>query len=719
MIPRAQGFRLKVLQVAGGTAMAQGLLVLASPVLTRLYTPADFGVLVVYVAMLAILVILASLRYEYALPIPAGRRRGGRPAGGLPAPGGRHHLPGLAGAARHARTASWAGWARPALAPYLWLVPVSILGAGFYQVFNCWAIRKGGYRRIARTKVTQSLTQLTLQVGVGALVKGPLGLLVGDAVGRSNGTRTLAMLDWRGDWARLQPGAPGRDVAGDGALPPLPGHRQRHRPDERLQPARSRPCCWPSTSARRWRAASPWPSGCSPCPARSSANRWPRSTSASSPGGPEAGRGRPDGPVPRHRAAHVPPRACRSCSPPWPRAGSCSRWSSGADWREAGIFVVAIAPMALAQFTAACADSTLVVLERQDLALYREAVRTGLLLSGIVAAYLLKWPPRPRHLPVRRHRHPGLHHLRPDHLVRHPPAPAGGAGPGARPPSARLPGASSAPGGPAGLAAIFATRPRFLALAAFLFAGDLKADPRLGWIPVDLTLLTGAVLSGVLAVRFLRGARLPSRAGPALLGVWFLSFSPGPVPGGGLPYGLQKIATIFTFTLLSALAPLLLLEEDRDLVRAVNAMACFCLAITLGGLLGGGRRPRRPSGCRPSGPAPSPWAGPPGCCSPTPPWSWRATRPCPGSPSGSWPWRASPRCSPAPGGRSWPPWRCWPWCSAAGRMRLGRGLPRLLAAGGPFLAWCSPPPCPWRPRAPWRGWRPSSAASTGLRKPTG
>jgi O-antigen/teichoic acid export membrane protein len=67
----------------------------------------------------------------------------------------------------------------------------------------------------------------------------------------------------------------------------------------------------------------------------------------------------------------------------------------GRDWREAGIFVVAIGPMALAQFTAACADSTLVVLERQDLALYRELVRSGLLLSGILVAYLLRWPARP------------------------------------------------------------------------------------------------------------------------------------------------------------------------------------------------------------------------------------------------------------------------------------------------------------------------------------
>jgi hypothetical protein len=133
----------------------------------------------------------------------------------------------------------------------------------------------------------------------------------------------------------------------------------------------------------------------------------------------------------------------------------------------------------------------------------------------------------------------------------------------------------------------FATRPRFLALAAFLFAGDLKADPRLAWFPVDLTLLAGAALSATLALRFLRGARLPSPWAAALVGLWYLSFVPGLFQAQGTPYGMQKIATIFTFTLLSSLAPMLLLEEDGDLARLMNALACFCLAITLGGLLGG------------------------------------------------------------------------------------------------------------------------------------
>jgi hypothetical protein len=135
----------------------------------------------------------------------------------------------------------------------------------------------------------------------------------------------------------------------------------------------------------------------------------------------------------------------------------------------------------------------------------------------------------------------------------------------------------------------FSTRPRFLALAAFLFAGDLKADPRLAWFPVDLTLLTGFLLTAVLAGRCLRGARLRSLGGPALVAFWFLSFIPGLFQAVASPYGLQKIATIFSFTLLSALAPLFLVEADGDLIQLMNALAYFCFAIALGGLLAGGQ----------------------------------------------------------------------------------------------------------------------------------
>ena len=128
--------------------------------------------------------------------------------------------------------------------------------------------------------------------------------------------------------------------------------------------------------------------------------------------------------------------------------------------------------------------------------------------------------------------------------------------------------------------------PRFLALAAFLFAGDLKADPRLARIPVDLTLLTGALLCGVLVRRWLRGARVRGRGGPVLLGCWFLSFAPGLAGLAPTPYALQKVATIYTFSLLAALAPLFLVDTRADLERMGDALAGFCLLMTLGGLSG-------------------------------------------------------------------------------------------------------------------------------------
>ncbi|MBC7345458.1 MAG: lipopolysaccharide biosynthesis protein, partial [Clostridia bacterium] len=48
-------FARNVAVLAGGTAVGQAIVVLASPILTRLYTPGDFGVLAVYSSLLGIL----------------------------------------------------------------------------------------------------------------------------------------------------------------------------------------------------------------------------------------------------------------------------------------------------------------------------------------------------------------------------------------------------------------------------------------------------------------------------------------------------------------------------------------------------------------------------------------------------------------------------------------------------------------------------------------
>jgi hypothetical protein len=133
----------------------------------------------------------------------------------------------------------------------------------------------------------------------------------------------------------------------------------------------------------------------------------------------------------------------------------------------------------------------------------------------------------------------------------------------------------------------------FLALGAFLVAGDLKGGAVLSRSPVDLTLLAGTVLALVLARSWMRGARLASLPGAALEGVWYLTFLPGVLGAASTGYALQKVATIYTFSLLATLAPLVLVQRDADLEGLLDAMALAALLLVLDGFLAAGSEARR------------------------------------------------------------------------------------------------------------------------------
>ena len=52
-----------------GTTLAQAIPILLSPALTRLYSPESFGALGAYIAASAILIVIATGKYENALLI--------------------------------------------------------------------------------------------------------------------------------------------------------------------------------------------------------------------------------------------------------------------------------------------------------------------------------------------------------------------------------------------------------------------------------------------------------------------------------------------------------------------------------------------------------------------------------------------------------------------------------------------------------------------------
>jgi O-antigen/teichoic acid export membrane protein len=191
-------FARSVAVLAGGTAAGQAIIVLTSPILTRLYTPEDFGVLAVYVSTLSILVVVASLRYELAIPLPGDDEA----AANLLI----LSLTVVLGVGMLSGGAVWLfgdqllRWTNaPAMESYLWLLPLSLVGAGAYQVLNYWAIRRRAFFHVARTKLYQSVAQVLAQISLGLIKLGPGGLLLGDVAGRAGGSGTLAALAFRRD----------------------------------------------------------------------------------------------------------------------------------------------------------------------------------------------------------------------------------------------------------------------------------------------------------------------------------------------------------------------------------------------------------------------------------------------------------------------------------------------------------------------------------------
>ncbi len=64
------GLLKSALVLSSGTALAQGISYLLTPVVTRIYTPEDFGEFGMLMRIVAFLATLGALRYEYALPLP-------------------------------------------------------------------------------------------------------------------------------------------------------------------------------------------------------------------------------------------------------------------------------------------------------------------------------------------------------------------------------------------------------------------------------------------------------------------------------------------------------------------------------------------------------------------------------------------------------------------------------------------------------------------------
>ena len=198
LLPRGHLARA-ITTLAGGTVFAQGFTVLAAPVLTRLYTPEDFGTLAVFTTFLGVTAAIACLRYDTTIPVADEDAV----AANLLAVAVSVALLTAAMAALVIAILGREDLAHqvntPALAPMLWLLPPGLLLIGVYNGLSFWAVRKRLFVDIARTNIAQSFSQAGIQIVMGLFALAPIGLVLGQISGQSAGISTFARRFWRQD----------------------------------------------------------------------------------------------------------------------------------------------------------------------------------------------------------------------------------------------------------------------------------------------------------------------------------------------------------------------------------------------------------------------------------------------------------------------------------------------------------------------------------------
>ncbi len=187
------GFSRKVATVASGTALGQAVALLVSPLLTRLYSPGDFGLLGFYLSIMGITSTISTFCYEKAIPVaPSDEDARSLLVISLVSVLATTLLVLLVGVLHPEIPASLQTLHR--LRPYFWVFPIGLVGLGFHQALSAWGVREHAYSVMARAKFAQGAGSAIFQTLLGLLKWGPLNLLFGDALGRLLGFSALIRL---------------------------------------------------------------------------------------------------------------------------------------------------------------------------------------------------------------------------------------------------------------------------------------------------------------------------------------------------------------------------------------------------------------------------------------------------------------------------------------------------------------------------------------------
>ena len=197
-------FSKNVLQLSGSTAFAQLLPLLVAPVLTRLYTPAEFGAYYVFSSLVSMGSVLSTGRYEMAVMLPQREKVAATIfATGLL----------LCSLIASLLTLFFLFPAfrqmiadRTHLGLWLWFIPLAIWLQGSFNLLSYWHNRHKRFKAIAISKFVLSGSNAAGRLGLGFWKGGTGGLILGTLLAWLAATGQFAFLLWKKDkknWSGL------------------------------------------------------------------------------------------------------------------------------------------------------------------------------------------------------------------------------------------------------------------------------------------------------------------------------------------------------------------------------------------------------------------------------------------------------------------------------------------------------------------------------------
>ncbi|XKE94018.1 oligosaccharide flippase family protein [Metaplanococcus flavidus] len=166
----------------GGSTLAQLITIIISPILTRIYTPDEFGEFAIFMAIISILTVIITLRFEIAVVSP----REDNDAANV-----------LFLSIFFTVVISFLifivmiilnyfqilnFWSSNATM-YLFLIPFSMLLLGTYNTLRYWNIRKQNYLRTTRSQLGNSISTNISQIAIGFFAFLQSGLVWGKVIG--------------------------------------------------------------------------------------------------------------------------------------------------------------------------------------------------------------------------------------------------------------------------------------------------------------------------------------------------------------------------------------------------------------------------------------------------------------------------------------------------------------------------------------------------------